>query len=247
MIRVVGHACDPDRGGAGRADDWPRDRQLRLVPGVVGHLLQGDQRAEERDEERSAHGQALALRLEHVTHLVHEEQEDEPDPEPPAAEPDVERGRDEHRAQELRLEEDASELDRRARRPRAAARPASAGAGSAARAARAPAARSTPVRRAWRALRGSARSYDSWYPGPSLQASRRKCAEIHSDPSIGAPSLYLRRPARSQPTEEVSWCEKLEHSLSSRAWCSRSRRLRRRPPAERRNARSPRSPRTREP
>ena len=98
-------------GRAERAEDGPCDRELRLVPGVVRHLLERDQRAEERDEERSAHRQSLALRLEHVAHLVDEEQDHEADPEPPAAEPDVERGRDEHGEEELELEEDAAELD----------------------------------------------------------------------------------------------------------------------------------------
>src|SRR5213079_2017301 len=57
------------------------------------------------------HRQALALRLEHVSHLVHEEEDDQADPEPPAAEPDVERGRDEDREQELELEQRRAELE----------------------------------------------------------------------------------------------------------------------------------------
>src|SRR5215204_6689226 len=49
-------------------------------------------------------------RLEHMPHLVDEEEHDEPDPEPPAADPDVDRGGDEHREQELELEQDDAEL-----------------------------------------------------------------------------------------------------------------------------------------
>src|SRR5437660_1568330 len=51
------------------------------------------------------------LRLEHVPHLVDEEQDDEADAEPPASVPHVERGRHEDREEELELEQDAAELD----------------------------------------------------------------------------------------------------------------------------------------
>jgi hypothetical protein len=65
------------------------------------------------------------LRLEHVSHLVHEQEHNQPDPEPPAAEPDIERGGDEDREEELELEQHDAELgqeraDRGERRPQAA-------------------------------------------------------------------------------------------------------------------------------
>src|SRR5947208_2817972 len=54
---------------------------------------------------------------------VDEQQHDEPDSEPPAADPDVHRGRNEHREEELELEQDDAELgekraDRGDRRPK---------------------------------------------------------------------------------------------------------------------------------
>ena len=90
-------------------DDRACERDPRFAPHVVGELLQRDQRAEKRDEHRRAHRQALALGLEHVAHLVDEEEHDEPDGEPPAPEQRVRRDRDEpreRRADELELEHD---------------------------------------------------------------------------------------------------------------------------------------------
>ncbi len=100
-----------------------RDRELRLAPGVVRHLSKRDQCAHERDEERCRDGESLPFRLEYVSHLVDEQQHDEPDSEPPAADPDVHRGRNEHREEELELEQDDAELgekraDRGDRRPK---------------------------------------------------------------------------------------------------------------------------------
>ena len=45
-----------------------------LAPGVVRHLLERDQRAHERNEQRRRNRQPLPLRLEHVSHLVDEQQ-----------------------------------------------------------------------------------------------------------------------------------------------------------------------------
>src|SRR6266545_1796059 len=69
------------------------------------------------------------LRLEHVSHLVHEQEHDKTDSEPPPAEPDVKGGRHEHREEELGLEQDGAELDekcrdRRDRRPKLPEQPA---------------------------------------------------------------------------------------------------------------------------
>ncbi len=89
-------------------------------------LLQEDARAEERDEEGGADGQALPLRLEPVTHLVDEDQPDEPDRERDAPVPEVGAERDEEAEQELELEDADAELrderaDRGERRPDLAA------------------------------------------------------------------------------------------------------------------------------
>jgi len=56
---------------------------------------------------------------------VHEQEQDEADAERPAADPDVDRGGDEHREEELELEQDGAELreegpDRDDRRPQLA-------------------------------------------------------------------------------------------------------------------------------
>ena len=110
VLRVVGEAGEVDHGGSGRAQQRAGDADPRLAPGVLRHLLQRDQRAEERDEHRRRDGQPLVPCLDHVPHLVDEQEHDEPDPEPPAADPDVDRGRDEHREQELELEQDDAEL-----------------------------------------------------------------------------------------------------------------------------------------
>ena len=71
----------PSRGSG------PAIAELRLVPGARAACASLRSRAEERDEERCADRQPLPLRLEHVAHLVDEEEEHESDPEPPAAEP----------------------------------------------------------------------------------------------------------------------------------------------------------------
>ena len=108
QLRVEVLAETPDGGGAEPAEDRPGDRHLRLRPGVVGQLLQRDQRAEEGDEHRRRDGEALAPRLEHVAELVHEQQQDEADRELPAPEERVGADRDQHRAgdgQELELED----------------------------------------------------------------------------------------------------------------------------------------------
>src|SRR5262249_61816570 len=94
--------------------------------GAFGMLLQEDAGAEEGDEERCADGQPLALRLEPVTHLVDEDQPDQPDREPEPAEPKVGAERDEQPEQELVLEDPDAELgaergDRGERRPDLAA------------------------------------------------------------------------------------------------------------------------------
>ena len=118
----------PDRRSTEAAEDRPRDRDLRLVPGVVGQLLQRDQRAEEGDEHRRGDRQPLPLGLEDVTQLVHEQEQDEADRELPAPEERIRADRDEHRAgdrEELELEDrDEEELqlpdqqpDRGDRRP----------------------------------------------------------------------------------------------------------------------------------
>ena len=56
-------------------------------------------------------GQALSLGLEDVSHLVDEEEHDQADANPPASHQDVERGGDEHREEELPLEQYAAELE----------------------------------------------------------------------------------------------------------------------------------------
>ena len=125
LVGVLRDAERVDRRRAKRADDRAGQRDPRLVPGVARVLLHRDHRAEERDEHRRADGQALSPRLDHVAHLVHEEQHDQPGREPRAADPEVEAERDEDREEELRLEEDRPELceeraGRRDRRPESA-------------------------------------------------------------------------------------------------------------------------------
>src|SRR6266511_610674 len=109
--RVVVRADCPDGRRSERAEDRACDSVERFVPSALRHAFHLDCRAEKRDEERRADRQSLSLRLEHVAHLVDEEEHDEADPEPPAADPDVDGRRDEHREQELRLEENGAELD----------------------------------------------------------------------------------------------------------------------------------------
>src|SRR5207248_9306839 len=98
------------RERAERAEQRPGDRELELPPGVLRALLEEDARAQERDEERRGHGQALALGLEPVAALVHEDESDQPDREPDPAEPQVGAERDEQAEQELVLEDRDAEL-----------------------------------------------------------------------------------------------------------------------------------------
>ena len=125
-VRVLGCGDRVDAERTERTEQRSGDRQLELLPGALRMLLQEDARPEERNEERRADGQALAFRLEPVTHLVDEDQPDQSDAEPDAAEPDVGAERDEETEQELELEDPDAELgderrDRRKRRPDLAA------------------------------------------------------------------------------------------------------------------------------
>ena len=89
------------------------ERDLGFPPGVLRHAAHADHRAHERDEERRRGPHALAAEREDVAHLVREDQRDEPDAEPPAAEQRVGADRDEHRAgdrDELELVDDRAEL-----------------------------------------------------------------------------------------------------------------------------------------
>ena len=100
------------------------------------------------------------------------------DREPPAAEPDVERGRDEDREQELELEERRAELEQEhadggeRRQQLAQEREAALVAHRLRRLV------VRAARRASGALLGSARSCDSWYPGGLSATPRRNRAEI---------------------------------------------------------------------
>src|SRR5947208_7803609 len=73
-------------------------------------LFQEDAGTEKRDEQRGADREALPLRLEPVTHLVDEDQSDEPDRERDPAVPEVGAERDEEAEQELELEDPNAEL-----------------------------------------------------------------------------------------------------------------------------------------
>ena len=122
LVRVLGLGDREDDPGAGGAEQRPRNGELELAPGVLRVLLQEDARAEEGDEERRAHRQPLALRLQPVTHLVDEDQADQADGEPDPAEPEVGAERDEQPEQELELQDADAELrdqrpERRERRP----------------------------------------------------------------------------------------------------------------------------------
>ena len=105
-VEVLAEA--PDGRGAEAAEDRARDRDLRLVPGVVGQLLQHDHRAEKGDEHRRRDRQPLPLGLEDVAQLVDEQEHHEADRKLPAPEERVRGDRDEHRAgdrEELELED----------------------------------------------------------------------------------------------------------------------------------------------
>src|SRR5207237_847066 len=96
-------------------DDDERQDRARVVD------LEHDEGAEEGDEERRRSWDALTAQLEHVAHLVDEDQPDETEAEPPAAEERIRADRDDHRPgdrEHLELEEDGAELDEeRADRP----------------------------------------------------------------------------------------------------------------------------------
>ena len=98
----------PDDHRAEGAEDRPGERDARFLPGIRRHLLHPDDGAEEGDEERRRSRHALAAELEDVAELVHEDQKDEADGEPPAPDPRIGRDRDEHRSrgrEDLELEE----------------------------------------------------------------------------------------------------------------------------------------------
>ena len=98
----------PDDHRAEGAEDRAGERDARFLPGIRRHLLHPDDGAEEGDEERRRSRHALAAELEDVAELVHEDQKDEADGEPPAPDPRVGRDRDEHRPrgrEDLELEE----------------------------------------------------------------------------------------------------------------------------------------------
>src|SRR5438552_1995707 len=125
-VRVLGHRDRVDAERTQRAKQGPCDRELEFLPGARRVLLQKDARSEKGNEEWRADREALSLRLEPVTHLVHEDQPDEPDRERDAAVPEVGTERDEEAEQELELEDPDAELrekstDRRKRRPDLAA------------------------------------------------------------------------------------------------------------------------------
>src|SRR5262249_18685577 len=110
VVRVVRDADDVEDERAERAEDRAGDCEARLAPRVVRHLLHRDQRTHERDEHRHRDRQPLPPRLEHVPHLVDEEQSDEAEREPPRPEQQVRPERDDHREEELELQEDGAEL-----------------------------------------------------------------------------------------------------------------------------------------
>jgi hypothetical protein len=128
QLRVDRLASDPDGGCAETAEDRPASGHLRLGPRVLERLLRDDRGAEERNENRRADRDALALGLEDVPELVHEHQQHEADREPPAPEEGIGADRREHRRrgredleleegeeQELELREQDAEQDERRR------------------------------------------------------------------------------------------------------------------------------------
>ena len=98
----------PDDHRAEGAEDRAGERDARFLPGIRRHLLHPDDGPEEGDEERRRSRHALAAELEDVAELVHEDEKDEADGEPPAPDPRIGRDRDEHRSrgrEDLELEE----------------------------------------------------------------------------------------------------------------------------------------------
>ncbi len=109
------HAAEPMLPRIG-----PASPTRASASGVVAERLRGDHRAEERDEHRRTRPDALATELDHVTHLVHQQQHHEADRELEPPDRRVRRDRDEHRArrrQQLQLrEEDQDRLELREER-----------------------------------------------------------------------------------------------------------------------------------
>src|SRR6266511_1110079 len=133
--RVHRHADRPDRRRARGSEQGAGERDLSLLPGVLRHLLHADERSEEGNEERGRCGDPLPAELEHVADLVHEDQADEPEAEPPAAEQRVGANGDDHRGrdgedlelrdrEEQELELGKERADRRERRPELAGKAA---------------------------------------------------------------------------------------------------------------------------
>ena len=92
---VAGEREEPERDQAAeRAEHGARQAHARLGGGVLGHLLHRHERAHEGDEHRRGGLDALAPQLDHVAHLVHEQQQHEAHAELPA--PDQRVGPDRH-------------------------------------------------------------------------------------------------------------------------------------------------------
>ena len=98
QVAVEGLAQRQARGRPERAEDRAGQPDARLGEGVVAERLGEDRSAEEWDEHGRARADALAAQLEHVAHLVHEQQQHEPGGELPAEEQAVGGDRDERRA-----------------------------------------------------------------------------------------------------------------------------------------------------
>ena len=75
--RVVRRADRPDRRRAEAADERACEGDERAPPGRDSLLARRDEGAEARDEGRERHRNSLPPRLEDVTELVHEDQQDE--------------------------------------------------------------------------------------------------------------------------------------------------------------------------
>src|SRR3954453_12845009 len=86
QVRVACGADRPDRRGTEPAGQRSRERDERVPPRrqiqLVSHV-----RPEAWDERRQGDAQSLPAGLEDVAELVHEDEEDEAEPEPPVAEP----------------------------------------------------------------------------------------------------------------------------------------------------------------
>ena len=114
---VAGRLPDPEREqGPDRAQHRSGQADARLGGGVVRQLLHADHGAHEGDEQRRSGLDALAAQLQHVAHLMDEDQDHEARCERPAPDQRVGRHRDQHRPrgrQDLELreqQEDALEL-----------------------------------------------------------------------------------------------------------------------------------------